>query len=46
MAAPIFAAEFIGNGTWTVIKVCPVNPKWNRFWHYYEDTGELISREK
>ena len=46
MAAPIFAAEFMGNGTWAVIKVCPVNPEWNRFWYYYEDTGELIIAEK
>ena len=43
-AEPIFAAKFIGDRTWIVAKVCPVNPQWNRLWYFYEDTGELMSK--
>jgi len=39
---PIYTAEYLGNGIWSVTKVCPVNAKYNDSWNFYESTGELV----
>jgi hypothetical protein len=44
MGEPIFAAEYQGDGVWSVAKICPVNPEWDRLWYFYEDSGDLVTR--
>ena len=41
-AEPVFIAQSIGNGVWSVTKTCPVNPVYSRLWYFYEDTRELV----
>jgi len=44
MGEPIFAAEYQGDGIWSVVKICRVDPRWDRLWYFYEDSGDLVTR--
>jgi len=41
-SAPVYTAKYLGNGIWSVTKVCPVNANYNGSWNFYESTGELV----
>ena len=43
---PIYNAEYMGDGVWSVTKICPVNPQYNGAWNFYESTGELVKVKK
>jgi hypothetical protein len=44
-AEPIFKAEYLGKGIWSVAKTCPINSKYNGSWYFYEDSGKLLERD-
>ena len=41
---PIFTAEYLGDGMWSILKTCPINSEYNGAWYFFEDNVQLVKQ--